>query len=125
MKRTTIVISVGLAAGVVDLIPLFMVDAPLFNMLSIVAFWLCASFFIYKTYLFRSGLLNGLAVALLLMLPMALAVSATNPKDFVPMISMALVLGPTVGWILRKTIPTSGTVAPGSGAASAPGNAAS
>ncbi len=104
MEKILILLTVGIVAGVLDLIPLLMVGAPLYNMLSIVAFWLSASIFIYKTHILKSGLLNGLLIALVLMLPMALAVSASNPKDFFPMIFMALILGPSVGWILRKLL---------------------
>jgi hypothetical protein len=38
----------------------------------------------------------------MLMLPLSLAVAATNPKDFVPMVSMALILGPVCGYCVEK-----------------------
>ena len=101
MKKTLSIFLIGIGVGLLDLIPLFLVQAPLFNMLSILAFWLCATFFIYKTKLFTNPAGNGFAIALILMLPMALAVSATNPKDFLPMILMAMILGPMVGMLLK------------------------
>lgn len=104
MKKLSLVFLIGLVAGLLDLIPLIMVNAPVFNMVSVLAFWLCASFFIYKTSLVENSLLNGLAIATVLMIPMALAVAATNPTDFIPMMSMALLLGPPVGWSLQKFV---------------------
>ena len=102
MKKALSIFIIGVGAGLLDLIPLFLVQAPLFNMLSILAFWLCATFFIYKTKLFTNGAGNGFAIAVILMLPMALAVSASNSKDFFPMMLMAILLGPIVGLLLHK-----------------------
>lgn len=102
MKNVVWVLTVGTVAGALDLIPLLMAGVPFFNMVAVVLFWLVTSFFIYRTVLFRNGLLNGLVVSLLLMLPLALTVSAVNPKDFFPMLSMAIILGPPAGWVLAK-----------------------
>jgi hypothetical protein len=95
---------IGLIAGLIDLIPLVFVNAPLFNMLSIIAFWLVATYIISAIVVSKKAILNGLIVSILLMIPMALAVSATNPKDFVPMMSMALLLGPLVGYAIDKFV---------------------
>ena len=102
MKKTLIIFATGLIAGILDLIPLFLVQAPFFNMLSVIVFWLSASLFIAKTRLIKNSLINGLLIAILLMLPLALAVSATNPKDFAPMMLMAIILGPLVGFLFSK-----------------------
>jgi len=102
MKKTSIIILIGLVLGILDLIPLFLANAPLFNMVSIIAFWLCATLFIYKTKFFNNNAINGLIIAVLLMIPMALAVSASNPKDFLPMMVMAIILGPISGILLNK-----------------------
>jgi hypothetical protein len=104
MKKAALIISIGLVLGLLDLIPLFLAKAPLYNMVSIIVFWLCATFFIYKTNLVKNNLLNGLMVAVLLMLPMALAVSASNSKDFLPMMVMAIILGPIAGMSLNKYV---------------------
>ena len=102
MGKTFIIILIGFVLGVLDLIPLFLANAPLFNMISIIAFWLCTTLFIYKTEFLKNGALNGLVVAILLMIPMALAVSASNPKDFMPMMLMGIVLGPIAGILLNR-----------------------
>ena len=104
MKKNIIILTIGLVAGILDLIPLIFVQAPLFNMLSIVAFWVSATIFIANTMLLKNYILNGLIIAIILMLPMALAVSASNPKDFMPMMFMAIILGPLVGLSTNKFI---------------------
>ena len=104
MKNNLITIAIGLVAGLLDLIPLIFGDAPLFNLLAIIAFWLCATLFIVKTKLIMNSTANGLLVALTLMVPMALTVAATNPKDFIPMMSMAIILGPLVGFSTGKLV---------------------
>ncbi|MBI9102447.1 MAG: hypothetical protein JEY99_08540 [Spirochaetales bacterium] len=102
MKRILIILFVGLIAGVLDLIPLLFVETPLFNKLSIIVFWLVASFIISSTKIYKNSIVNGLILSILLMLPTALAVSATNPKDFIPMMFMAIFLGPLVGYATGK-----------------------
>lgn len=102
MMKTFKILMIGMIAGGLDLIPLILVDAPIFNMLSIVVFWVVTAYMISKTKLIENTVLNGLMVSILLMIPMALAVSATNPKDFIPMMSMAFLLGPCVGFMVGK-----------------------
>jgi len=104
MKKIFTILTIGLVLGIIDLIPLFFVNAPIFNMLSIIAFWLCATLFIYKTRFFEKSAINGLTIAIILMIPMALAVSASNSKDFLPMMLMAIVLGPIAGILLDKFV---------------------
>lgn len=104
MRTVLAVTLVGLAAGILDLIPLLLVDAPLYNMLSIVAFWLSATLIITSTSVVKNAALNGLLIATILMLPMALAVSASNAKDFAPMMLMAVVLGPIVGFVVSRLL---------------------
>src|SRR6056297_198226 len=104
MRNALVIFLVGSAAGVLDLIPLVMVDAPVFNMVAIVVFWLVAVLFMATTTLFRNPFLNGLAVAVLVMLPVVLTVYTVNPKDALPMLSMAVVLGPLSGAAVRRWI---------------------
>lgn len=104
MKKILLLFFIAITAGILDLIPLLLVDAPLFNMLSIIAFWLVATFIISITKLLNNFTINGLIISVLLMLPISLAVSATNPKDFIPMMFMAILLGPLVGFLIGKII---------------------
>lgn len=102
MKRHLTVAAIGLVLGLLDLIPLFVAGAPVFNMLAIVAFWIVAVIFMARTSFVRNSLLDGLIMGVLLMLPLILTVSAVNPKDFFPMLSMAVLLGPLGAWSLAK-----------------------
>ena len=105
MKKAVVILLIGAVAGVLDLIPLFLVNAPLFNMLAVLTFWLSTSLFIAYANLVKNYVLNGLLVSVILMLPMALAVSASNPKDFAPMMFVALLLGPLVGFLIGRFLP--------------------
>jgi hypothetical protein len=104
MRNALVIVIVGLAAGLLDLIPLVMVNAPLLNMVAIMVFWLVAVFFMAKVTLFRNPLLNGLTVAILIMLPVVMTVYTVNPKDFIPMLSMAVILGPLSGFAVSRGI---------------------
>jgi len=104
MKKILIIVVIGLVLGAIDIIPLLLAEAPVFNMLSIFAFWIVASVIIYKTKILVNSIVNGMLISLLLMTPLALAVSATNSKDFFPMMIMALVLGPLCGFLIKKFV---------------------
>lgn len=98
-KKMFIAISIGLVAGILDLIPLVLVGAPLLNMTSILMFWIITSYFIAHIALFKNIILNGLALSTLNMLPLVIVIYTINPKDFLPMLSMALILGPLTGYL--------------------------
>jgi predicted neutral ceramidase superfamily lipid hydrolase len=102
MRKNLIALSIGLIAGLLDLIPLWLANAPLFNMFSVLVFWLVCGFTMTNMQLHQNASLNGLLVSLILMLPLSLAVAATNPKDFLPMMSMAVILGPASGFVIHK-----------------------
>ncbi len=100
MKRKNLTaLAIGLIAGLIDLIPLLIVGVPLLNMLSIMAFWIITSFFIAHVTLLKNAMLNGLVLSTFNMLPLVMVIYTINPKDFLPMLSMALVLGPFVGYL--------------------------
>ncbi|MBB6481118.1 hypothetical protein [Spirochaeta isovalerica] len=102
MNKALKIGTVGVIAGALDLIPLVMVKAPMLNMIAIVCFWIVTAIFISETKLVKNSLLNGLIVAVLIMLPVVMTVYTVNPKDFLPMLSMAVILGPIAGLALEK-----------------------
>jgi hypothetical protein len=102
MKKSILIIAVGLVFGALDLIPLIPVGAPLMNMIAIVVFWLVAALMMAKTRFVKNNLIDGLILAVLLMMPLILTVTAVNPKDFFPMLMMAVVLGPLCAFTLGK-----------------------
>jgi hypothetical protein len=106
MRNAVVVFGVGMAAGLLDLVPLVMVGAPALNMLAIVVFWLVAAVFMATTTLFENPFLNGLVVAVLIMLPLILTVSTVNPGDALPMLTMAVLLGPLSGAAVRRGLRT-------------------
>lgn len=102
MKRTFSVLAIGLGFGLVDLLPLIPVGAPVLNMVAIVSFWLMASLMMSKTRFTANNLIDGLFMGVLLMMPLILTVTAVNPKDFFPMLAMAVLLGPLCAFTLGK-----------------------
>jgi hypothetical protein len=98
-KKIGVAFIIGLVAGLIDLIPLVMVSVPLLNMVSILLFWIITSCFVANVTLFKNSLLNGLVLSTVNMLPLVLVIYTINPKDFLPMLSMALILGPLVGYL--------------------------
>ncbi len=99
VKKTITALIIGLVAGLLDLIPLVMVGAPLLNMMSILMFWVVTSYFVANVKLINNNPLNGLVLSTVNMLPLVMVIYTINPKDFLPMLSMALVLGPLVGYL--------------------------
>lgn len=103
-KKLMVALIVGLIAGGLDLIPLIMVGAPMLNMVSIVAFWVVTSYFVANIELVKNGAINGLILSTLNMIPMVIVIYTINPKDFLPMLSMAVLLGPLVGFLNKRFI---------------------
>lgn len=68
-------------------------------MASIVMFWIVTSIFVGQIKLFKNSVLNGLVLSTLNMVPMVMVIYTINPKDFLPMLSMAIILGPLVGYL--------------------------
>ena len=99
MKKIIVSFGIGILAGLLDLIPLVLVKAPLLNMASIVMFWIVTSIFVGQIKLLKNSLLNGLVLSTLNMVPMVMVIYTINPKDFFPMLSMAILLGPLVGYL--------------------------
>lgn len=99
IKRLTIAVLIGLIAGLIDLVPLVLVEAPLINMMSILLFWLITSYFVSNVTIIKNSLLNGLVLSTLNMLLMVVVIYTINPKDFLPLLSMAITLGPLVGFL--------------------------
>ncbi len=102
MKRLIAGLAVGLGFGFVDLLPLIFVPAPLFNMMAVTIFWVVAALMMMRTRFVKNDLLDGLIMGVLLMLPLVLTVTAVNPRDFFPMLLMAVVLGPLCSFTLGK-----------------------
>lgn len=102
MKRYAMIVAIGLMFGAIDLIPLIPTNAPLFNMLAIVSFWGVAAVVLADMRLLRNNILDGIVFTTLLMLPLILTVTAVNPKDFFPMLSMAVILGPACTALLSR-----------------------
>lgn len=104
-RKITTAVIVGLVAGFIDLIPLIMVKAPLLNMVSILLFWIITSYFVASVTLLRNKVMNGLVLSTLNMLPLVVVIYTINPKDFMPMLSMAFILGPLVGYFNGRMNP--------------------
>ena len=104
LKKASFIILIGFVAGLLDLIPLILAAAPVFNMVSVVVFWIVTATMIHLAKMVQKPFLNGLLISTLLMIPLALAVAATNPKDLIPMMLMAVILGPCVGFCIGKFI---------------------
>jgi hypothetical protein len=104
MKNNMIAMLIGLLVGLIDLIPLVLVGAPLLNMLSIVTFWIITAVFIANITFFKNALINGLMISIMNMLPLVMVIYTINPKDFLPMLSMAVLLGPLAGYLNKRFI---------------------
>lgn len=102
MKKLLLILAVGLVLGLIDIIPLFLANAPLFNMVAVGVFWLVAALMMARTSFVKNPWLDGLLMGVVLMAPLILTVSAVNPKDLVPMLLMAVLLGPLCAWSLAK-----------------------
>jgi len=95
-------IMLGMAAGVIDIIPMILQKLSWDANLSAFAIWTSAGFFIATSSLQIKGYLKGLLVSFLLLIPIAILVGWKDPASLIPMGAMTLILGSLLGHFLEN-----------------------
>jgi len=102
VKRIKAGMLFGAIAGLIDVIPMFIQKLTLDANLSAFTFWIVAGFFISTTNIRLTGALKGIAVSIILMVPMAFIIGWNDPLVLVPIVIMNLILGSGIGILIDK-----------------------
>lgn len=122
MKRTVVGLLLGLVAGLIDLVPMFLQKLSWDANLSALSMWIIIGFFISKTD-FKinrtvktimvgpiidnskgkwNPFIKGSIISLLMLIPAAFIIGWKEPASLVPIVAMTLVLGGILGFCIEK-----------------------
>ncbi len=103
-QRTSVVRGVvwGVAAGLFDVVPMIMQGLPLVADFSAFIQWVVIGLFVATVDIGLRGILKGIVVAVLAVIPVAILVGAQELMSLIPIASMTLILGGALGHILDR-----------------------
>ena len=102
MKKNIISLSIGMLAGVIDVIPMIARGLDWHSNASAFAFWIVMGFVITHTSLRIKSWQKGLVIALVSAIPVMILVAKDDPKALLPMMIMSVILGSLVGFFTEK-----------------------
>jgi len=102
MKKIQLGIILGVIAGVIDVIPMLIQRLTLDANLSAFTFWIVSGFFIASSELKLKGVLKGLVISLILLVPLSFIIGWNNPTALIPIFIMNIVLGAGLGYLIER-----------------------
>lgn len=104
MEKILITLIIGIIAGTIDIIPMFLQKLDRYSIISAFIQWVVAAFIISNIQFGIGGWLKGLIVGVLMALPIIVLVMKDDIKSAVPILVMSIVLGSLVGFASERFI---------------------
>lgn len=104
MNKFLLSIILGIAAGIIDIIPMVLQKLDIYAIVSAFMQWLILGLVINYLNIGITGWQKGLITAVVLALPIVILIMKTDVKSVFPILIMAAVLGSAVGYIGAKFI---------------------
>ena len=95
-------ILLGIATGIIDVIPMIIKKLTWDANISAFTMWIVVGFFIAAIDLNIQPIIEGILIALLILLPCAILIGWKEPKSLLPILVMTILLGGILGWIIPK-----------------------
>jgi hypothetical protein len=102
VKRISSGIAIGVAAGIIDVIPMVIQQVPINGCLSAFFMWVVVGFFISTSSLKLTGILKGIVISFIILLPMTFVIAWSEPFALVPIGVMTFILGAASGFTIQK-----------------------
>ena len=104
MKKSKIFIGIlfGVAAGIIDVIPMIMQNLSWDANISAFTMWVVIGFFIASVELKINPLLKGILLSFLVLLPLAIIIGWNDPAVLIPIAIMTTLLGSFLGYAMSK-----------------------
>jgi hypothetical protein len=102
MTKTKLGIIVGTIAGIIDVIPMVLQKLTWDANLSAFSLWVVSGFFIANTNIKIKGVVKGLIISLLVLLPSAILIGWKEPISLIPICIMTFILGSALGYCVDK-----------------------
>jgi hypothetical protein len=101
-RKIMIGILLGVAAGMIDIVPMIIQKLPIYAILSAFSMWVVLGFLINTSALKMNGALKGLLLSFLVILPTAILIAQTEPVSLIPIGIMTVILGALLGYASDK-----------------------
>jgi len=102
MKKVLNGLIVGIAAGVIDVIPMIVQKLTWDANISAFVFWAATGVLVSVTDIKIKPFLKGIVVAFLVLFPCAVLIGWKEPISLIPVTVMTLVLGALTGYFVNK-----------------------
>jgi uncharacterized membrane protein AbrB (regulator of aidB expression) len=102
MKKITAGLLLGLAAGIIDMIPMIFQGLIWDANLSAFSLWIVAGFLIATSNLKVKGALKGVIISFMVLLPSAILIGWQDTFSLIPITLMTLLLGSALGYLIEK-----------------------
>lgn len=97
-------ISIGTLAGIIDVIPMILQNLTWDANLSAFSMWVIIGFFVAVTEIGVRGVLKGLIISYLLIVPVLFIIGWKEPLSLVPILAMTTILGGLVGYFYNRIV---------------------
>jgi len=105
MKRKILIgIAIGTFAGIIDVIPMILQNLTWDANLSAFSMWVVIGFFVAVTEIGVRGVLKGLIISYLLIIPVSFIIGWKEPFSLVPILVMTTILGGLVGYLVNRIV---------------------
>lgn len=104
MRKIMIGILFGVAAGIIDVIPMIMQNLTWDATISAFAMWIVVGFLIATSGLNINSVIKGILTAFLVLLPTAVLIGWKEPVSLIPIAIMTTILGGLIGFSIDKVM---------------------
>jgi len=105
MKRKILIgIATGTFAGIIDVIPMVIQNLTWDANLSAFSMWILIGFFVSVAEIGVRGVLKGLIISYLLIIPVSFIIGWKEPFSLVPILVMTTILGGLVGYLVNRIV---------------------
>jgi len=102
MKKIGLGLLLGLAAGIIDMIPMIIRKISWDANLSALSFWIVVGFVIAISDFRLKGAVKGIVLSIVLLIPVGFLVGWQNPSDLFFMAGASIILGAILGYLIDK-----------------------
>ena len=95
-------IGLGIIAGILDIIPMIYQKLTWDANLSAFSMWVIVGFILSISEFKLKGILKGIVISILILLPSAILIGWKEPISLIPILIMTLVLGGLLGYFIEK-----------------------
>ncbi len=103
-KRILTGLSLGVIAGIIDVVPMIIQRLPLNADLSAFTLWVVVGIFMGIASFGIKGILKGLIIAFLVLLPNLFIIAWDEPESMIVIACMTVALGSLTGFVFQKII---------------------